>query len=133
MDGRHIVELLRVPADELAPYLTARSGRTTRACSQVRCQFVGGDAKQLDDVSSVHSHTLAPVELHVLPRGADAHLNLRRRDDQPTHSCQVPGLMETIKPGGTSMVAPRKYPEELRERSIRMTLDARQDPASRPS
>jgi len=26
MDGRHIVELLRVPADELAPYLTARSG-----------------------------------------------------------------------------------------------------------
>ena len=30
------------------------------------------------------------------------------------------------------MVAPRKYPEELRERSIRMTLDARQDPASRP-
>jgi transposase len=40
--------------------------------------------------------------------------------------------METIKPGGTSMVAPRKYPEELRERSIRMTLDARKDPASRP-
>src|SRR5664280_58993 len=38
--------------------------------------------------------------------------------------CRVPGLMETIKPGGTSMVAPRKYPEELRERSIRMTLDA---------
>ena len=36
------------------------------------------------------------------------------------------------------MVAPRKYPEEkypeeLREGSIRMTLDARQDPASRPS
>ena len=26
---------------------------------------------------------------------------------------QVPGLMEAIKPGGTSMVAPRKYPEEL--------------------
>src|SRR5450756_1238076 len=51
---------------------------------------------------------------------------------QPRWS-QVPGLMETIKPGGTSMVAPRKYPEELRERSIRMTLDARQDPASRPS
>ena len=47
--------------------------------------------------------------------------------------CQVPGLMETIKPGGTSMVAPRKYPEELRERSIRMTLDARQEPASRPA
>src|SRR5450631_2872874 len=26
MDGPHIVELLGVPADELAPYLTARSG-----------------------------------------------------------------------------------------------------------
>src|SRR5664279_2105847 len=76
MDGRHIVELLRVPADELAPYLTARSGRTTRACSQVRCQFVGGDAKQLDDVWPVHNHTLSPVELHVLrARDADPHLN----------------------------------------------------------
>src|SRR5450756_1948482 len=41
--------------------------------------------------------------------------------------------MESITPGGTSMVAPMKYPEELRERSIRVTLDARQDPASRPS
>ena len=30
------------------------------------------------------------------------------------------------------MVAPRKYPEELRERAIRLTLDARKDPASRP-
>jgi transposase len=30
------------------------------------------------------------------------------------------------------MVAPRKYPDELRERSIRLTLDARKDPASRP-
>ncbi len=30
------------------------------------------------------------------------------------------------------MVAPRKYPEELRERSIRLALDARKDPASRP-
>ncbi len=49
----------------------------------------------------------------------------------PTCSCQVPGLMEAIKPGGTAMVAPRKYPEELRERSIRMTLEARQDPAAR--
>jgi transposase len=39
--------------------------------------------------------------------------------------------MEAIKPGGTAMVAPRKYPEELRERSIRMTLEARQDPAAR--
>ncbi len=31
------------------------------------------------------------------------------------------------------MAAPRKYPEELRERAIRLTLDARKDPASRPS
>lgn len=30
------------------------------------------------------------------------------------------------------MVAPRKYPDELRERSIRLTMDARKDPASRP-
>ncbi len=30
------------------------------------------------------------------------------------------------------MPAPRKYPEELRERAIRMALDARKDPASRP-
>jgi len=30
------------------------------------------------------------------------------------------------------MVAPRKYPEELRERAIRMALDARRDPVSRP-
>ena len=29
------------------------------------------------------------------------------------------------------MAAPRKYPEELRQRAIRMTLDARKDPASR--
>jgi len=31
------------------------------------------------------------------------------------------------------MAAPRKYPEELRDRAIRMALDARRDPASRPS
>jgi transposase len=31
------------------------------------------------------------------------------------------------------MAAPRKYPEELRERAIRLTMDARKDPASRPS
>ena len=30
------------------------------------------------------------------------------------------------------MVAPRKYPEELRERAIRLAVDARKDPASRP-
>ena len=29
------------------------------------------------------------------------------------------------------MAAPRKYPEELRERAIRLTLDARKDPAAR--
>ncbi len=31
------------------------------------------------------------------------------------------------------MAAPRKYPDELRERAIRMTVDARKDPVSRPS
>jgi len=31
------------------------------------------------------------------------------------------------------MSAPRKYPEELRERAIRLTLEARRDPSSRPS
>ena len=30
------------------------------------------------------------------------------------------------------MVAPTKYPEELRERAIRLTLEARRDPATRP-
>ena len=30
------------------------------------------------------------------------------------------------------MAALRKYPDELRERAIRLTLDARGDPASRP-
>jgi transposase len=29
------------------------------------------------------------------------------------------------------MAAPRKYPEELRERAIRMAVDLRRDPASR--
>jgi transposase len=29
------------------------------------------------------------------------------------------------------MAAPRKYPEELRERAIRMALDLRRDPATR--
>ena len=31
------------------------------------------------------------------------------------------------------MAAPRKYPDELRERAIRLVIDARKDPASRPS
>ena len=30
------------------------------------------------------------------------------------------------------MAAPRKYPDELRERAIRLVLDARKDRASRP-
>ena len=30
------------------------------------------------------------------------------------------------------MAAPRKYPEELRERAIRMAVDARRDTAARP-
>jgi len=29
------------------------------------------------------------------------------------------------------MAAPRKYPDELRERAVRMTVDARKDPATR--
>ena len=29
------------------------------------------------------------------------------------------------------MVAPRKYPDELRERAIRLTVEARRDPAAR--
>lgn len=31
------------------------------------------------------------------------------------------------------MAAPRKYPEELRERAIRLAVEARKDPASRRS
>jgi len=30
------------------------------------------------------------------------------------------------------MAAPRKYPEELRERAIRLAVEARRDPATRP-
>lgn len=30
------------------------------------------------------------------------------------------------------MAAPRKYPDELRERAIRLTIEARTDPATRP-
>jgi len=30
------------------------------------------------------------------------------------------------------MPAPKKYPDELRERAVRMALDARQDPATAP-
>ena len=31
------------------------------------------------------------------------------------------------------MAAPRKYPDELRERAIRLVIDARKDPATRPA
>jgi len=31
------------------------------------------------------------------------------------------------------MAAPRKYPDELRERAIRLVMDAKKDPASRQS
>ena len=31
------------------------------------------------------------------------------------------------------MAAPRKYPDELRERAIRLVLDAKKDPATRPA
>ena len=30
------------------------------------------------------------------------------------------------------MAAPRKYPDELRERAVRLAVDARKDPVSRP-
>ncbi len=30
------------------------------------------------------------------------------------------------------MAAPRKYPDELRERASRMMIDAKSDPATRP-
>jgi transposase len=30
------------------------------------------------------------------------------------------------------MAAPRKYPDELRERAIRLTVDARKNPKTRP-
>ena len=30
------------------------------------------------------------------------------------------------------MAAPRKYPDELRERAVRLAVDARKDPAGRP-
>ena len=31
------------------------------------------------------------------------------------------------------MAAPRKYPDELRDRAIRMVIDAKTDPATRPN
>jgi transposase len=41
--------------------------------------------------------------------------------------------MEALNPRRMRvMAAPRKYPEELRERAIRMAVDARRDPVTRP-
>ncbi len=31
------------------------------------------------------------------------------------------------------MAAPRKYPDELRERAVRLVIDAKKDPATRPA
>ena len=31
------------------------------------------------------------------------------------------------------MAAPRKYPDELRERAVRLVLDAKKDPMTRPA
>jgi transposase-like protein len=46
--------------------------------------------------------------------------------------CLAPGLMEVLNPRRMRvMAAPRKYPDELRERAIRLTVDARKDPANR--
>ncbi len=33
--------------------------------------------------------------------------------------------MEAIEPGGSPMAAPPRYPEELRERSLRLTVTSR--------
>ena len=45
--------------------------------------------------------------------------------------CLVPGLMEALNPRKMRvMAAPRKYPEELRERAIRMAVDLRRDPST---
>ena len=44
----------------------------------------------------------------------------------------APGLMEAlIAREDEGMAAPRKYPDELRERATRMAVDARRDPATR--
>ncbi|RFU19660.1 hypothetical protein D0Z06_20000 [Geodermatophilus marinus] len=46
--------------------------------------------------------------------------------------CLAPGLMEALNPRRMRfMAAPRKYPDELRERATRMAVDARRDPATR--
>ncbi len=55
------------------------------------------------------------------------------QDNSRPDLCLAPGLMEALNPRRMrAMAAPRKYPDELRERAIRLTVDARKDPASRP-
>ena len=42
--------------------------------------------------------------------------------------------MEALNPRRMRVVAaPRKYPDELRERAVRLVLDAREDPVTRPA
>ena len=44
----------------------------------------------------------------------------------------APASMEALNPRRMRVtVAPRKYPDELRERAIRMALEARRDPGTR--
>src|SRR3954451_14690361 len=52
---------------------------------------------------------------------------------QATDICPGSGLMELSFAGRMRvMAAPRKYPDELRERATRMAVEARCDPATRP-
>src|SRR3954451_18274044 len=47
-------------------------------------------------------------------------------------NCLAPGSMEALNPRRMRvMAAPRKYPDELRERATRMAVEARRDPATR--
>src|ERR687886_608114 len=49
----------------------------------------------------------------------------KRRGDVP--QLHVPGLVQGVKPRESGVVpAPRKYPQELRERGIRLVLEARE-------
>jgi transposase-like protein len=44
----------------------------------------------------------------------------------------APAVLEALNPQRLgAMAAPRKYPEDLRERAIRMAVKARRDPATR--
>jgi transposase len=50
----------------------------------------------------------------------------------PAAECPAPGLMEAIKPPGARerLAAVRKYPEELRQRAIRLVRDADDEPGT---